>query len=171
MEKKKLYPENSNGKNKINRRIFLTSIGNTATGIVLLGSFGVTLEYLSPNVLLEIPKIFKVGPVNSIQPNSIIYEPEQRTFVIRDEQGYFYALSAVCTHLGCTTKWNDSGAAGNPNAVISCPCHGSLFNKRGEVIQGPAIRALDKYRIQLEEDKLVINTAEKVSEDEMILKV
>ena len=171
MEMKKSNPENSNEKNKISRRVFLTSMGNTATGIVLLGSFGVTLEYLSPNVLLEIPKIFKVGPVNSIQPNSVIYEPEQRTFVVREEQGYFYALSAVCTHLGCTAKWNDSGVAGNPDAVISCPCHGSLFNKLGEVIQGPAIRGLDKYRIQLEEDKLVINTAEKVSEDEMILKV
>ena len=171
MEKNKSDPENSGEKNKISRRVFLTSIGNTATGIVLLGSFGVTLDYLSPNVLLEIPRTFKIGPINSIQPNSIIYEPEQRTFVVRDEQGYFYALSAVCTHLGCTTKWNNSGVGGNPNAVISCPCHGSLFNKHGEVIQGPAIRGLDKYRVQLEEDKLVINTAEKVSEDEMILKV
>lgn len=156
---------------KINRRKFLTSIGNTAGGIALLGSIGVTLEYLTPNVLLEIPKVFKIGPINTIQPNSVIFEAEQRTFVVREEKGSFYALSAVCTHLGCTTKWNDSGTAGTPEAVISCPCHGSLFNKYGEVIQGPAPRGLDRYRIKLEDDKIVINTGETVSEDEMKLKV
>ena len=171
MEKNNSGMKKSNSENKINRRKFLISLGNTATGIVVLGGIGVTFEYLTPNVLLEIPKVFKIGPINSIQPNSVIFEPEQRTFVVREEQGSFYALSAVCTHLGCTTKWNDIGAAGNSAAVISCPCHGSLFNKYGEVLQGPAPRTLDKYRVQLEDDKLVINTGEKVSEDEMILKV
>lgn len=171
MERNESKQNKSNEENKISRRKFLTSVGNTATGIVVLGSIGVTLEYLVPNVLLEIPKEFKIGPINTIQPNSVILEPKQRTFVVREEQGSFYALSAVCTHLGCTTKWSDSGAAGKPDAVISCPCHGSLFNKYGEVLQGPAPRALDKYRVQLEDDKLVINTGKKVSEDEMILKV
>lgn len=156
---------------KICRRKFLNTIGNTATGIVLLGGLGVTLDYLKPNLILEIPKEFKVGPVDSIQPNSVIYEPEQKVFIVRDEQGSFYALSAVCTHLGCTTKWNVSGMDGNPNNVIACPCHGSLFNKKGELIEGPAQRSLDRFRMRLEDNKLIVNTAEKVSEDEMILKI
>lgn len=165
--------ENNSEENvpKICRRKFLNAMGNTATGIVLLGGLGVTLDYLKPNVILEIPKEFKVGPIDSIQPNSVIYEPEQKAFVVRDEQGSFYALSAVCTHLGCTTKWNVSGVGGNPNAVIACPCHGSLFNKKGELIQGPAQRGLDKFRLRLEDNKLVVNTAEIVSEEEMILKI
>jgi len=156
---------------KICRRKFLNAMGNAATGVVLLGGLGVAIDYLKPNVILEIPKEFKVGPIDSIQSGSVIYEPEQKAFVVRDEQGSFYALSAVCTHLGCTTKWNASGVGGNPNAVIACPCHGSLFNKRGELIQGPAQRSLDKFRLRLEDNKLVVNTAEIVSEEEMILKI
>lgn len=165
--------EDESGENipKICRRKFLNTIGNTATGIVLLGGLGVTLDYLKPNLILEMPKEFKVGPVDSIQPNSVIYEPEQKVFIVRDEQGSFYALSAVCTHLGCTAKWNVSGIDGNPDNVISCPCHGSLFNKKGELIEGPAQRDLDKFRIRLEDNELIVNTAEKVSEDEMILKI
>lgn len=156
---------------KICRRKFLNAIGNTATGIVLLGGLGVTLDFLKPNLLLEIPKEFIVGPIDSIQPNSVIYEPEQKVFIVRDEQGSFYALSAVCTHLGCTTKWNVSGIDGDSNNVIACPCHGSLFNKKGELIEGPAQRSLDKFRLRIEDNKLIVDTGEKVSEDEMILKV
>jgi cytochrome b6-f complex iron-sulfur subunit len=165
--------ENNSEENvpKICRRKFLNAMGNTATGIVVFGGLGVTLDFLKPNVILEIPKEFKVGPIDSIQPNSVIYEPEQKAFVVRDEQGSFYALSAVCTHLGCTTKWTASGVGGNPNAVIACPCHGSFFNKKGELLQGPAQRGLDKFRLRLEDNKLVVNTAEIVSEEEMILKI
>jgi Rieske Fe-S protein len=165
--------ENNSEENipKICRREFLTKMGNTATGIVLLGGLGVTLDYLKPNVILEIPKEFKVGSIDSIQPNSVIFEPEQKVFVVRDEQGSFYALSAVCTHLGCTTKWNAAGIGGNSDAVIACPCHGSLFNKKGDLIQGPAQRGLEKFRLRVEDNKLVVNTAEIVSEEEMILKI
>lgn len=162
---------NSGNAADINRRRFLTAVGNSAIGIAALGSVGVTFEFLSPNVLLEIPARFTDGTVDGMQPNTVVFNPEYRVFIFRDAQGFFYALSAVCTHLGCTANWKPEGVPGHPEGVIACPCHGSVFSKTGEVIRGPAPRHLDRFRMRLEDGKLVVDTAEPVSEEEMFLKV
>lgn len=58
--------------------------------------------------------------------------------VYRDEQGVLHAHSARCTHLGCIVNWNAAEKSWD------CPCHGSRFSAlTGEVIQGPAVAALD----------------------------
>ena len=53
-----------------------------------------------------------------------------------DVDGGLHLFSARCTHLGCTVGWN----AGD--GVFACPCHGSRYDPNGEVVQGPAVRAL-----------------------------
>lgn len=172
MEDKNLnFEESSKNKKLITRRDFFSYVGTGATGIVALGFLGVTLEYLSPNVLLEIPKEFKIGPIESIQPDSVTYNPDHSLYIFREKQGDFYALSAICTHLGCRTKWNQAGVKEHPEGVIACPCHGSVFDKKGNVLYGPAPRHLDRYLVKVEDDKLDINTGVTVSEDEMVAKV
>ena len=56
----------------------------------------------------------------------------------RDEAGTLHAVSAVCTHLGCIVNWNPA------EKTWDCPCHGSRFGYEGNVIQGPAVRDLEK---------------------------
>jgi glycine/D-amino acid oxidase-like deaminating enzyme/nitrite reductase/ring-hydroxylating ferredoxin subunit len=51
----------------------------------------------------------------------------------RDEEGNLHRLSAVCPHLQCIVTWNGSEKSWD------CPCHGSRFNCRGHVLNGPAI--------------------------------
>lgn len=158
-------------KETINRRKFFVAAGNTAIGIATIGSFGVSLDFLFPKVSLEIPRRFMIGTLAAMQADSVIFDPEHRLFIIRDKQGYFYALSTVCTHLGCNVEWKATGVPGHPEGVITCPCHGSLFNKLGDVISGPAPRSLDRYKMYLEDDKLIVDMEEIVGEGEMILKV
>lgn len=164
-------PEQDTGKSEISRRQFLNIVGNSAIGVAALGSLGVTFEYLKPNVLLEIPAQFTAGSLDSMPPGSVIFNPEYRVFIFRDVSGYFYALSAICTHLGCTTNWKAEGIADHPEGVIACPCHGSIFSRTGVVLHGPAPRDLDRFRMRLEDSRLVVDTAELVDEDTMILKV
>src|ERR1035437_6943219 len=172
MEKdKKKVQQKDSGKGSLNRRKFVLAAGNGAIAIAALGSIGVTLDFLAPKVLLELPRRFVVGVLANMQPNSVTFDAEHRLIVFRDKQGYFYALSAVCTHLGCIVEWKETGIPEHPEGVIACPCHGSVFSKTGDVIRGPAPRSLDRFKMYLEEDRVIVDMTEIVSEEEMILKV
>ena len=59
----------------------------------------------------------------------------------RDPAGVLHAVSVTCTHLGCTLTWN------NAETSWDCPCHGSRFTHEGEVIEGPATRALERIEV------------------------
>ena len=56
----------------------------------------------------------------------------------RDEAGELHAVSTVCTHLGCQVNWNSGDRSWD------CPCHGSRFTPDGEILQGPAVRPLER---------------------------
>ncbi|BCM90230.1 cytochrome b6-f complex iron-sulfur subunit [Abditibacteriota bacterium] len=59
----------------------------------------------------------------------------------RSKEGQSGAVSAVCTHQGCTVEWTD----GNPQAAFSCPCHQSKFDLQGKQLGGPAKAPLAHY--------------------------
>ena len=137
--KSEVTPKESNG---VGRRDFLNEITFAAFGIAGIGSAVVTYRYLSPNVLFEPPTKFRAGSPDLYPLNSVSYLPDQQVYIVRTPEG-FYAVSAVCTHLGCITQWK-------PEAdQIACPCHGSKFKPDGTKIEGPAPRPLPHFLIAL----------------------
>ena len=62
------------------------------------------------------------------------YVPAGRSVAIYKESSGVYAISTICTHLGCIVKATDTG--------FDCPCHGSKFAKDGSVLKGPAPKGL-----------------------------
>ena len=62
-------------------------------------------------------------------------------------------VSRVCTHQGCTVAL--PGAAG---ATLDCPCHGSRFLTNGQVVNGPAARALSQFPTRIVGNEVVVNT-------------
>ena len=64
--------------------------------------------------------------------------------VYRDPEGRVHAFKAHCTHLGCPLEYNEAENS------FDCPCHGSRFSMQGEVLEGPAKRALDKVTEETE---------------------
>jgi len=69
--------------------------------------------------------------------------------VARTAPDAFAALTAVCTHQGCTIS-------GYGNQIYTCPCHGSQFNTDGQVRRGPAASALRKFQTQFANNQLTI---------------
>jgi nucleotide-binding universal stress UspA family protein/nitrite reductase/ring-hydroxylating ferredoxin subunit len=66
----------------------------------------------------------------------ILVQAGERLAAFMDEQGELHLMSARCTHMGCTVAWSTA------DHVFECPCHGSRFGPRGEVVNGPAARPL-----------------------------
>ncbi len=58
------------------------------------------------------------------------------------------AVSTVCTHAGCEVRVL-------PGA-FQCPCHGSEYDVTGEVIDGPATKALQKFAVVENQDTITI---------------
>lgn len=135
------------------RRQFMNRLGLGACAIAAAGAGLVTLDFLKPKVLFEPPTKFKAGSPSDYTEGTVRFNKEQKAFVIGAAGGVF-ALSAVCTHLGCITRYvSDEGA-------IACPCHGSKFDLEGNVTHGPAPRPLPWLDVQVDDKgELVVDTA------------
>lgn len=124
---------------EVTRRTFFGTLGWSG----LLLSMGVAaatgFRFMFPNVLFEPSSIIKLGKPDSF-PNGVTFLSEPRLFVFKNK-GSFHIISAVCTHLGCTVKKLSNG--------FNCPCHGSKFDVRGNVLSGPAPRPLEWFEVKL----------------------
>jgi glycine/D-amino acid oxidase-like deaminating enzyme/nitrite reductase/ring-hydroxylating ferredoxin subunit len=65
----------------------------------------------------------------------------EKAAVTRDANGELIAVSASCTHMGCTVAWNDA------ESTWDCPCHGSRFAPDGQVLHGPATEPLKRIEL------------------------
>ena len=147
---------------EVTRRDFLNEVTGAALGVTGLGAAVVTVKFLSPNVLFEPPTRFRVGTPDDYPANSVTYIQDQQVYILRTADG-FYAVSAVCTHLGCITQWKPE------DNQIECPCHGSKFKRNGTVVAGPAPRTLPHFAIRLMPDGgLLVDKLEIVRETQIL---
>lgn len=70
----------------------------------------------------------------------MILRGDEKIAVCRDVEGSLHAVSATCTHKGCTVTWNNADGG-------DCPCHGSIFASDGSVIHGPARKPLAPVKL------------------------
>ncbi len=157
-------PTSAQAENGITRRDFLNEITLGALGIAGLGSVAVTYQFFSPNVLFEPSTTFRAGNPDLYPMHSVTFLQDQQVYIVRMPEG-FYAVSAVCTHLGCITQWK-------PEAdMIACPCHGSKFKPDGVKIEGPAPRPLPHFSISLTADGELLVDKLQIIKPSQVLKV
>ena len=118
--------------------------------IWLVGSFlrpaGNRARAKTPEILME------AGPVASFPPGTVTAFPRGRFYLARLADGGFLAISRRCPHLGCTVPWVAE------EKKFLCPCHSSAFDIQGDVIRSPASRAMDLYRVIIENAVVKIDT-------------
>ncbi|HUQ72418.1 MAG TPA: ubiquinol-cytochrome c reductase iron-sulfur subunit, partial [Planctomycetaceae bacterium] len=124
---------------------------SAVTGISVLG----TARFMFPNVLVEPPSKFKVGPASDYPLNTVSnkWKDQFGIWIVHTDQyegkNLIYALSTVCTHLGCTPNWLDG------EQKYKCPCHGSGFYMTGVNFEGPAPRPLERMGLRIAEDGML----------------
>lgn len=157
-----------------NRREFLINIGIGAGATALVAQAAASLRSLVPNVSYDAPTTVKLGPPAEF-PDGLKFLPDQRLFVFR-EGNTFHAISATCTHLGCTVR---AEALSSPQTMsvegqqlrvthkFLCPCHGSQYSGDGENVSGPAPKPLDWFHLSVAPDdgQLVVDLAKPVARD------
>jgi len=92
--------------------------------------------------------VVKVTPDASVQP-------------VKDEDGQdntsgIMAIYQVCVHLGCLVPYIAS------EKRFICPCHGSTYERDTKYVRGPAPRNLDQFRVKVVNDRIVVNTGQRV---------
>lgn len=139
---------------ELTRRQFLQWAGWGSVTLAALIALWGNWRYFIPNIADDQRAARRIGRPEDFPVGSKRFLADVLVYVIRDEAG-LRAISARCTHLGCATNVVDWG--------FVCPCHGSKFSPRGDVLVGPATVALPWFKLALAPDgNLVLNVREQV---------
>lgn len=157
------------------RQFFGLMAGAAAVVAALFGGIK-SLGFLFPNSTLEEPLAFKVdADPASITVGNPLQITAKRVSVVRDDGG-FYAVYLICTHLGCTPNYvsNVTSGTGVPDPIAAargkrtqaeqqpngwaCPCHGSRYFIDSTNFYGPAPRPMDWVDVSFTPDgKLLVD--------------
>ncbi len=127
---------------QFSRRDFLKLMVNSLLGVsgaLTLGGLARFFSYKTDPPLVD----FDIGPAANFPANTTTLLPRIPA-ILRHDGKVFSALSLKCTHLGCTVE--------KKGDAFECPCHGSRFDRNGELLRGPATRRLPELRLEETED-------------------
>jgi cytochrome b6-f complex iron-sulfur subunit len=175
-------------KQRLSRRRFLRRSMLAVWGLSATASVAGALYMLYPNLSGQFGSALTVGTKSSFPPGkpseaainskAVFYAQTAKTYVVhlsadtpfllkgsnltdqlayewwvKDSDGtYWVALYQRCVHLGCTVPFRDDCDS------FKCPCHGSHYNVDGEYLDGPAPRSLDRWKMSLDGDNVVVDT-------------
>ena len=132
----------------MSRRDFL-GLASLGAALAALGFATAGMIRLPKAAVLSSPsKKFRVILPDALAPGQAYVPPGRAVAMFRDGAGT-YAISLVCTHLGCVVKARDGG--------FECPCHGSRFGPEGGVVKGPAPKGLPWGKVSVVGGRLIVD--------------
>jgi Rieske Fe-S protein len=130
---------------------FLLSLGLTGFGVATIYP---VISFLKPPKQAEVEVNSVVaGKLDDIKTgeSKIIRFGNKPVIIIHTEDDKFRALSATCTHLDCTVQYK------NDEKIIWCACHNGKYDLYGKNISGPPPRPLDKFKVVIKNDELIVS--------------
>ena len=105
-----------------------------------------------PEPVLE----FRAGTLREFQRRGLYtqFKEPYGVWIAHQPDGTLVALSAICTHLGCTPDWV------REEQRFVCPCHGSAYDPQGVNVSGPTERPLERFAILRRGDEIYVDKAE-----------
>lgn len=145
----------------INRREFL-GLAWAFSLVTLMGQAGsALLGFFKPRVEVgSFGSRIKAGRLAEFPAGSVSHIQKGRFFISHIEGQGLLAIWHRCTHLGCTVPWEAA------EDRFHCPCHSSIFDKKGVVVSGPAPRPLDIFPIEILDDEVIVDTGDPITRNE-----
>ncbi|MDH3299603.1 MAG: ubiquinol-cytochrome c reductase iron-sulfur subunit [Acidimicrobiia bacterium] len=134
--------------NRMNRREVLVRAWQAGAALVAGAGVWTTWDLLRPAKNSGLGGLIRTVPPEAVGDTGAVEVLAARAFLVRID-GEIVALSETCTHLGCRVPFCESSNR------FECPCHGSVFNRAGELISGPSPRGLDRHPVEVGEDGLL----------------
>ena len=125
----------------LERRSVLFRLGVGSLALVLGEAAWATARFARAPLSYGPPLERRLGRLSDYPPGALTYEDGAKVFVRRGPDGV-QAISAVCTHLGCTVRRAAQGFVG--------PCPGSRYDDAGRVVGGPAPSDLAHLSLKLD---------------------
>ena len=137
------------------RRLFLKLPILILSGLVVSITSLAVSRFAFFNTKQKKHRLLTLATFDAIKEGEPCFIPPAEAWVVKgkDIPGSV-ALDDRCTHLGCRYKWNQE------KQLFECPCHGSEFDIRGDVIRGPASRSLPRMFLTESRDQILFTAAQ-----------
>ena len=154
---------------RVSRRMWFRWAGWGAI-FILLGQWSLGfLGFFVPRRLGAFGGVVSAGTPADYKVGDVKVFRDGKFYITQVPEG-FLALYWKCPHLGCTVPWKpDEQVMGGPPGEgdvpfaqagrFHCPCHGSIYNRYGQIISGPAPRPMDSFPISFAGGKISVDTA------------
>jgi len=112
------------------------------------------LRYLVPPAVVDLGGDEVVAAkLTELKPNSakIFRFGSHPGLLIMESNGTYRALSATCTHLGCTVQYRTD------LREVWCACHNGIYDLNGRNLSGPPPRPLDVFDVHVRGDEIVVS--------------
>ena len=134
------------------RREFLRNSWKLGGSLLGVAAGWTVYESLRPLANTASGAKIKLAGVSAYPPGSATAVTSGRLYIVNTGSRVL-ALSQKCPHLGCRVPFCES------SGQFECNCHGSKFNIGGEWIAGPAPNGMDRYRLSIDGDNIVVDTS------------
>lgn len=138
----------------ISRRSFLRRVMWSSVGLTLLSIAGSGLALFWPNKIKGFGSVILAGSLDEFPVGTVKRVREGRFYISRLSEEEIMALYWRCPHLGCTVPFNDG------EDLFVCPCHGSVYEKTGQNIAGPAPRPMDYMGVRVQGGSVYVDTGD-----------
>jgi len=139
------------------RRRFLEFFLGTSVAASAASFLYPVVRYLIPPQHTDLgPDLVVAAHVGELKPNSgkIFPFAGRPALLILTADGKYHALSAVCTHLGCTVQYSAD------LHEVWCPCHNGKYSVDGANISGPPPRPLQEFSVVVKGNDIYVQRAQ-----------
>lgn len=139
------------GRSGLSRRTFLERGWKLLLVGLGVAAVWTTWDVLRPRASKGFGAEIAAGPPEAVPEGIARYVSDGRFYLV-NVNGELKALYQKCPHLGCRVPYCESSGR------FECPCHASVFNRKGEYITGPAPRGMDSFPLRVQAGEVHVDT-------------